>query len=328
MPPKRQKAKNNKIDTKRRRTKSPSPKASTSFEFNKKETKTNNKPKSNESNNEYKELQFKIRDLNPFQTNWVIIARAINKKPIYSWKNEKSNGKLFSFDLLDDSGQIRVTAFNSHVDKFFDKIENNKVYCISKIDLKEANKKFANISNNFELNITNDTKIKLCEKDEIVPVMNYNYSSISKIKNMVKNSLIHTYGICYEIRSIEEFSAKSTGKTFKKRDIIIIDKNNDTITVTLWNNDADHFDENNLRSVITIINGKVNEYNDKISISMTRESVMSFDKDIEEKKQLKKWFEEKNHTLIHEELTKNKTSGKKVLTNSQIQRCISIIFVL
>lgn len=235
MPPKR-KAKNDDIDTKKRRkTKSPSPKSSISFEFNKNETKTKIKPKSNEANNQYKELhcpEFKIRDLNPFQTNWIIIARAINKKPIYTWKNEKSNGKLFSFDLLDCSGQIRVTAFNSHVDKFFDKIENNKVYCISKLDLKEANKKFANISNNFELIITNDTEIKLCEKkDEIVPVMNYNYTSISKIKNMVKNSLIHTYGICYEIRSIEEFSAKSTGKTFKKRDIIIINENNDTITV-------------------------------------------------------------------------------------------------
>jgi replication factor A1 len=33
------------------------------------------------------------------------------------------NGKLFTFDLADETGSVRVTAFNALADKFFDIIE-------------------------------------------------------------------------------------------------------------------------------------------------------------------------------------------------------------
>ena len=48
----------------------------------------------------------------------------------------KGEGKLFSFDLLDAAGgEIRVTAFNAEVDKFFPMIEVGGVILLSKAAL-------------------------------------------------------------------------------------------------------------------------------------------------------------------------------------------------
>ena len=43
------------------------------------------------------------------------------------WTNAKGSGKLFSFTVTDDSCDIRITAFNDEVDKFFNLVEANKV---------------------------------------------------------------------------------------------------------------------------------------------------------------------------------------------------------
>lgn len=66
-----------------------------------------------------------ISGLSPYQNKWVIKARVTAKAPIRHWSNAKGEGKLFSMDLMDESGQIRVTAFRDLVDKFYDMIEVN-----------------------------------------------------------------------------------------------------------------------------------------------------------------------------------------------------------
>ena len=54
---------------------------------------------------------------------WVIKARVTSKSPVRTWSNAKGEGKLFSMDLVDESGEIRVTAFKEQCDKFYDLIE-------------------------------------------------------------------------------------------------------------------------------------------------------------------------------------------------------------
>jgi len=54
---------------------------------------------------------------------WVIKARVTSKTPVRTWSNARGEGKLFSMDLIDESGEIRATAFKEQCDKFFDMIE-------------------------------------------------------------------------------------------------------------------------------------------------------------------------------------------------------------
>lgn len=54
---------------------------------------------------------------------WVIKARVTNKSAIRTWSNSRGEGKLFSMDLADESGEIRATVFRDLVDKYYDMIE-------------------------------------------------------------------------------------------------------------------------------------------------------------------------------------------------------------
>lgn len=65
----------------------------------------------------------KIVSLSPYQNRWTIKARVSNKAGIRTWSNARGNGKLFSVDLIDDTGEIRATAFNAECDKFYDMLE-------------------------------------------------------------------------------------------------------------------------------------------------------------------------------------------------------------
>lgn len=47
----------------------------------------------------------------------------MNKSAIRTWNNARGEGKLFSMDLCDESGEIRATAFKNECDKFYDMIQ-------------------------------------------------------------------------------------------------------------------------------------------------------------------------------------------------------------
>ncbi len=45
-----------------------------------------------------------IAALTPYNTRWTLHARVTNKSAIRTWTNAKGEGKLFSMDLIDESG--------------------------------------------------------------------------------------------------------------------------------------------------------------------------------------------------------------------------------
>lgn len=53
----------------------------------------------------------------------MVRARVVSKSGIRTWSNSRGEGKLFSMDLVDESGEIRCTAFRDQCDKFYDMLE-------------------------------------------------------------------------------------------------------------------------------------------------------------------------------------------------------------
>ena len=63
-------------------------------------------------------------------------VRVINKSDIRTWSNARGDGKLFSVDLKDDTGEIiRATCFNAEVDKFYPIIEVRMGIILSTVKL-------------------------------------------------------------------------------------------------------------------------------------------------------------------------------------------------
>lgn len=76
-----------------------------------------------------------IAMLNSYNNRWCIKARVTSKSDMRRWNGVKGEGKLFSFDLLDGSGEIRATAFNDRADRFFNAVEVGRVYMLQKANL-------------------------------------------------------------------------------------------------------------------------------------------------------------------------------------------------
>jgi replication factor A1 len=101
-----------------------------------------------------------IEGLSPYSNNWTIKARVTQKSEIRNWSNQRGEGKLFSVTFMDETGEIRGTGFNLAVDQLYDKIEEGKVYYISKARVNLAKKKFSNVANDYELALEKTTEVE------------------------------------------------------------------------------------------------------------------------------------------------------------------------
>lgn len=105
-----------------------------------------------------------IEALSPYAHKWTIKARCTAKTDIKTWHNTKGEGKLFSANFLDESGEIRATGFNEQCDNLYPIIQEGGVYYISapcRVSL--AKKQFSNLNNDYELQFERDTVVeKVC----------------------------------------------------------------------------------------------------------------------------------------------------------------------
>lgn len=121
-------------------------------------SRTNNSSSSSHTN------IYPIEALSPYAHKWTIKARCTNKSDIKTWHNKNGEGKLFSVNLLDDSGEIRGTAFQEQCDTLYTLFQEGGVYYItSPCKVQLAKKQFTNLNNDYELTFERDTMVeKVC----------------------------------------------------------------------------------------------------------------------------------------------------------------------
>ena len=104
---------------------------------------------------------YPIEAISPYSHKWTIKARCTSKSPVKTWHNSKGEGKLFSVNLLDDSGEIKATGFNDQCDLLYDLFHEGSVYYISSpCRVQLAKKQFSNVNNDYELTFERDTMIE------------------------------------------------------------------------------------------------------------------------------------------------------------------------
>lgn len=102
-----------------------------------------------------------IEAISPYNNKWTIKARCTSKSNIKTWHNKNGEGKLFSVNLLDDSGEIRATGFNDQCDMLYDLFQEGGVYYISSpCRVQMAKKQFTNLNNDYELTFERDTLVE------------------------------------------------------------------------------------------------------------------------------------------------------------------------
>ncbi|KAH1028515.1 replication protein A 70 kDa DNA-binding subunit [Dendroctonus ponderosae] len=231
-----------------------------------------------------------ISSLSPYQSKWVIKARVINKGEIRKWENAKGSGQLFNFDLADESGEIRCTAFRDLVDKYYDMIQVDKVYYISRCQLKPANKQFNSLKNEYEMAMSNETVIEECLDDDLSKVQTqYDFVEISKIVELEANQTIDVLGVAKSTGELEKFQARS-GRELQKKEIQLVDRSNSSVTLTLWGAQAENFDGSG-NPVIALKGARISEFGGGKTLSTISGTLLKINPEITECYQLKGWFE-------------------------------------
>jgi len=233
-----------------------------------------------------------INSLSPYQNKWTIRARVVYKAPIRIWSNQRGEGKLFSMDLVDESGEIRATAFNSECDKFLDMIEVNKVYFITRGSIKTANKKFSNLNNDYELTLSGESQIYPCHDfdDSQMPALKFNFVQLNKVKDIDVDGIVDVIGVCQMTGDLVNLVSKTTRKELKKRDVTIVDQSMSSMNITLWDTQAEDFD-GSLQPVIAIKGSRIREFMGSKSLSLLGSTVMQINPHIEEAHRLRGWYD-------------------------------------
>ena len=230
-----------------------------------------------------------IETISPYQNTWTIKARVSYKGELRSWSNAKGEGKVFSINFLDESDEIKASAFNESAERAYNLLEEGKVYYISKAKVGAARKKFNNLTHPYELTLEKDTEITECFDESDVPKLNFNFVKLDKIQNLEPNAIVDVLGALKVVNPPFQITAKSTGKAFDRRDITIVDETGFAVDVGLWNNTAVDFSVEE-GTVIAFKGCKVSDFNGR-SLSLTQAGSIVPNPGTPESYQLKGWFD-------------------------------------
>ncbi|KAJ3590727.1 hypothetical protein NHX12_008676 [Muraenolepis orangiensis] len=248
-----------------------------------------------------------IASLNPYQSKWTIRARVTNKSSIRTWSNSRGDGKLFSMEIVDETGEIRITGFNQEVDKFYSIIEVGKVFYISKGTLKIANKQYSSMKNDYEMTLNGETSIIPCAEDATdIPVALCDFIAISDLEAREKDSVLDVIGVCKSVDELTRLTTK-TSREVSKRTFNLMDMSGKVVSVTLWGEEAENFDGSG-QPVVAIKGAKLSDFGGR-SLSASFSSTVMINPDIPEAHKLRGWYDKEGHAVDGQSLTELRGGG-------------------
>lgn len=251
-----------------------------------------------------------ISHLSPYQNKWCLKVLVTSKTQMKQWSNSRGSGCLFSMDLMDDSGEIRCTAFREMAEKYHSFVQVDKMYYISKCQIKVANKQFSAINNDYEMTIGNESIIQECHDNDasLSSASMYNFVPLDLVKDKTVGSLIDIIGVCKGASDLQEFTAKTTGREMKKREIYLLDQSNHEICLALWGKDAEDFTSAEDNPIIAIRGAKLGEYLGGKTLS-TSGSTLRINPEIPVAFKLKGWYDTRDINAAVTNLSTRTGSG-------------------
>ncbi|KAK5850856.1 hypothetical protein PBY51_001696 [Eleginops maclovinus] len=253
-----------------------------------------------------------IASLNPYQSKWTIRARVTNKSTVRTWSNSRGDGRLFSFDVLDESGEIKITAFNKEVDKFFSLVEQGKVYYISKATLKVANKQFTTLKNNYEMTLHAHSSVMPCDDSQGIPTVSCAFVPIAELENRDTDTIVDVIGVCKSADDVSRITTK-TSREVSKRTLQLIDTTGKMVTLTLWGEEAEKFD-GAVDPVVAVKGARLSDFGGR-SLSALFSSTVMVNPDLPEAFSLRAWYDQGGYALDSQSLTETRAAGSRAKTN-------------
>ncbi|CAG8467190.1 8980_t:CDS:1 [Ambispora gerdemannii] len=268
-------------------------------------TRTNSNKMVNDTKRDHPSF-FPISALNPYQNKWVIKARVIKKSEIRTWHNQKGDGKIFSFNIMDHSGEIKVVAFTDTCEKFYELIQENNVYTISNARVQTSRSRSFDSTNDYEIHLEKNTNITPCQEESSVPTIQYNFTTLDKLNDCDKDDVIDVIGIVKEDLGVSEVYSKKTQKSIIKRELLIVDQTLTSVKFAMWGKPAEDF-KGEGNPVLAAKKARVGDFQGR-NLSLYANSIYQINPDIPETRALRNWFSSLTQQETFQTLS-NSTSG-------------------
>ena len=263
-----------------------------------------------------------INALNSYQNRWTIKARVTTKSSIRRYSNARGEGKFFSFDLLDgQDGEIRAVAWNDQCDRFYDQVEQGRVYYISKASLRNKRGNYNQTRHQFEIHLETSSVIEPAadEFDHGVKIKSasFNFQTIATLEDAPRGAVVDVIGVVESIDELRPITRKD-GSEASKRDLRIKDASNCSINLTLWDKycsdpgERIHADITAGRHPILACKGvRVGDFGGKNIGTTAATQLVIEPAECPETATLREWYNEKGQAMQAQALSNQGGGGKR-----------------
>ena len=222
---------------------------------------------------------------------WTIQAIIFATTGLRDWNKRGKNGKVINFDVKDQSGEIRIVAFNDYAEKMNAMFNVGDTFQFSNGILKPADKIWCKLNHRFTIHVT---KYSGFSKIEISSVsFKLNFLTIEDILKRKINKTVNLVAIATLAKDSEKVYRGSNRKEIMKKELLLIDESGKKIVYTIWQIKAEDFQfKNNM--LLSITNAKITNYYGKsltggaIDLNPTNDASMK----------LIKWFTNNKSKII------------------------------
>lgn len=254
---------------------------------------------------------FPIVSLSPYRRGkWTIKVVIIRIGDTKTYQSAKFGpGKLLNLDLKEFGGDdvIRLTLFNSAVDRYAARLVASRVYFVRNCQIKRKNLSYnRTIGSDFELtlgdsagtNNDDDNIVEVVDEQEDSRPLSFALCNQVFVGKRVGEIADNIVGIVSHFGPLEPFTTLSGGsRQYFKREVRLTDRTG-SVSIVLWNDDAQKFQLSGDEVHTMLLSGGIlNEYAEMIHLVRGVSGVITVDPHIEYSDSLKAWCQEQNRSL-------------------------------